>query len=188
MEDSSDDEEEGGGDEGGGEDDDWGPDDDALASSVHEVPIAEVGGETQEASEPRHSNRENRGVPPLRFIEAYLATAADEEVKQSPESVQEALQGPQREKWQQVMNSEMESLRENGVYELVDRPKGKKVVKSKWVLRVKTTCTRPDLAAAVSELSKFNQNPGVTHWEGVKRVLRYLSGIVGEGLMYKRGA
>ena len=36
------------------------------------------------------------------------------------------------------MNSEMASLRKNGVYELVDRPKGKKVVKSKWVFRVKT--------------------------------------------------
>ena len=32
----------------------------------------------------------------------------------------------------------MNSLKENGVYELVDRPKGEKVVKSKWVLRVKT--------------------------------------------------
>lgn len=32
----------------------------------------------------------------------------------------------------------MNSLRENGVYKLVDRPKGKKVVKSKWVMRVKT--------------------------------------------------
>ena len=31
----------------------------------------------------------------------------------------------------------MESLRVNGVYELVDRLAGKKVVKSKWVLRVK---------------------------------------------------
>ena len=42
--------------------------------------------------------------------------------------------------------------------------------------------------AAVSELSKFNQNPGIAHWEGVKRVLRYVSGTVGEGLLYKRGA
>ena len=74
----------------------------------------------------------------MRFIEAYLATAADEEVKQNPESVREALQGPHRKKWQQAMNNEMESLRENGVYELVDMPKGKKVVKSKWVLKVKT--------------------------------------------------
>ena len=30
------------------------------------------------------------------------------------------------------------SLRENGVYEIVDRPLGKKMVKSKWVFRVKT--------------------------------------------------
>ena len=47
---------------------------------------------------------------------------------------------------------------------------------------------RPDISAAVSELSKFSQNPGVPHWEGVKRVLRYVSGTVGEGLLYKRGA
>ena len=50
------------------------------------------------------------------------------------------------------------------------------------------TCTRPDLAECVSELSKFSQNPGAVHWEGVKRVLRYLSGTLGEGLLYKRGA
>ena len=37
-----------------------------------------------------------------------------------------------------AMESEMGSLRENGVYEIVDRPVGKKVVKSKWVFRVKT--------------------------------------------------
>ena len=36
------------------------------------------------------------------------------------------------------MDSEMASLRENGVYEVVDKPKDKKVVKSKWVFRVKT--------------------------------------------------
>ena len=50
------------------------------------------------------------------------------------------------------------------------------------------TCTRPDLSAAVSELSRFIQNPGAGHWEGVKRVLRYLSGTIGEGLLYERGA
>ena len=36
------------------------------------------------------------------------------------------------------MDSEVASLRDNGVYELVDKPKDKKVVKSKWVFRVKT--------------------------------------------------
>ena len=51
-----------------------------------------------------------------------------------------------------------------------------------------STCTRPDISVVVSELSKFSQNPGLSHWEGVKRVLRYVSGTVSEGLLYKRGA
>ena len=50
------------------------------------------------------------------------------------------------------------------------------------------TCTRPDLTVAVSALSKFSQNPGIAHWEGVKRMLRYVSGTVGDGILYKRGA
>ena len=54
-------------------------------------------------------------------------------MKQSPQSVQEALEGPHNEKWKMAMESEMGSLRENGVYEIVDRPTSKKVVKSKWV-------------------------------------------------------
>ena len=51
-----------------------------------------------------------------------------------------------------------------------------------------STCTRPDIAFAVSELSKFSQNPGAAHWEGVKRVLRYVSGTVSDGLLYQRKA
>lgn len=35
------------------------------------------------SSEPQHSNKERRGVPPLRFVEKYLA-AGVEKVKQIP--------------------------------------------------------------------------------------------------------
>ena len=74
----------------------------------------------------------------MRLIEQYLASVAEEEANQSPQSVQEALQGTHGDKWKGAMDSEMRSLKENGVFELVDRPEGEKVVKSKWVLRVKT--------------------------------------------------
>ena len=47
-----------------------------------------------------------------------------------------------------------------------------------------STCTRPDISMAVSELSKFSSNPGMEHWKGVKRVLRYLAGTIDYGLMY----
>ena len=49
------------------------------------------------------------------------------------------------------------------------------------------TCTRPDIAAAVSTLSRYNANPGMAHWEGVQHVLRYLKGTSGEGICYKGG-
>ena len=127
VEDSSDDEDDGEGP--GGEDDQWGPEDDAVEEQHVEQPVS---------TEPRQSNREKRGVPSLRFIEEYLAAAVEQEVKQSPQSVEEAVQGPHSEKWKKAMESEMDSLKENGVYEIVDRPAGKKVVKSKWVFRVKT--------------------------------------------------
>jgi hypothetical protein len=38
------------------------------------------------------------------------------------------------------------------------------------------TSTRPDIAFAVSILSQFMRNPGRTHWEAVKEVIRYLKG------------
>ena len=47
-----------------------------------------------------------------------------------------------------------------------------------------STATRPDIAAAVGTLSKFMSKPGKEHWEGIKRVLRYIKGTVNHGLIY----
>lgn len=102
------------------------------------VPVdVKVTKEAEEDNELRHSLRERRGVPPLRFTEMYLAGDTEEEVKQSPLLVEEALNSSQRDERQEAMDSES-SPKEKRVYELVDKPQGEKVVKSKWVLRVKT--------------------------------------------------
>jgi hypothetical protein len=47
--------------------------------------------------------------------------------------------------------------------------------------------TRPDLAAAVGMFSRFCQNPRKEHWEGVKRILRYIKGTRSHGLVFTRG-
>jgi hypothetical protein len=47
--------------------------------------------------------------------------------------------------------------------------------------------SRPDLAAAVNTLCRYNNNPGLKHWEAVKRLFRYIRGTVGEGILYRRG-
>jgi hypothetical protein len=44
--------------------------------------------------------------------------------------------------------------------------------------------TRPDLAFAVSTLSRFAQNPTKEHERGVDRVLRYLRGTTNHGITY----
>ncbi|KAG3012430.1 hypothetical protein PC121_g15203 [Phytophthora cactorum] len=48
------------------------------------------------------------------------------------------------------------------------------------------TCTRPDLAFAVGQLSRYVQCPTQQHIGAAKRVLRYLVGTKTQGIMYTR--
>ncbi|XP_074556441.1 uncharacterized protein LOC141812295 [Curcuma longa] len=46
--------------------------------------------------------------------------------------------------------------------------------------------TRPDIAFAVSMVSQFMHSPGEKHFEAVYRILRYLKGTPGRGLLFKK--
>lgn len=46
------------------------------------------------------------------------------------------------------------------------------------------TCTRPDLAQSVGYLSRFQSEPHELHWNGIKRVLRYLKSTLSLGITY----
>lgn len=46
--------------------------------------------------------------------------------------------------------------------------------------------SRPDIAYAVSVVSRFNNQPRACHWAAVKRIFRYLKGTVERKLVYKR--
>lgn len=45
-------------------------------------------------------------------------------------------------------------------------------------------CTRPDLASAVSLVSRFMAKPLKQHWLAVKWILRYIKGSLNVGLSY----
>jgi hypothetical protein len=47
-------------------------------------------------------------------------------------------------------------------------------------------CTRPDLAFVTGMLGRYQKNPGKSHWDGVKKALRYLQGTKGLMLTYKK--
>ncbi|CAH9112472.1 unnamed protein product [Cuscuta epithymum] len=48
--------------------------------------------------------------------------------------------------------------------------------------------TRPDISFAVNRLSQFMHAPTETHWQGVKRILRYLKGTLDHGLFLRRSS
>ncbi|GJT19276.1 hypothetical protein Tco_0877982 [Tanacetum coccineum] len=47
-------------------------------------------------------------------------------------------------------------------------------------------CTRPDLAHAVSVVSRYMHNPGKIHWEVVKCIIRYMKGTSNIGLSFEK--
>ncbi|CAI7856604.1 unnamed protein product [Closterium sp. NIES-53] len=53
-------------------------------------------------------------------------------------TVEEALSGPQKEEWSAAMDVEFNSLIENGTWELVELPEGRRPINSKWVFQVKS--------------------------------------------------
>uniref|UniRef100_A0A2N9J203 Integrase catalytic domain-containing protein n=1 Tax=Fagus sylvatica TaxID=28930 RepID=A0A2N9J203_FAGSY len=47
-------------------------------------------------------------------------------------------------------------------------------------------CTKPDLAHAVSTVSKYMANPGREHWNAVKWIFRYLKGTAKHEILFSR--
>ena len=84
--------------------------------------------DTSEEEEQQRRQRERH--PPNRYGEwAYIANAED------PVTAKMALSSPDAEKWKKAMESELDSLHKNDVWDLCELPQGKKAVGSKWVFK-----------------------------------------------------
>jgi hypothetical protein len=88
----------------------------------------------QDSTERRRSKRERR--PPDYYGE--WVTLAGCYIKE-PKTVKEALSSPDKIKWEESMN-ELESLKNNRTWDLVELPKDRKVVGSKWIFKIKKRC------------------------------------------------
>ena len=113
-----------------------------------------------------------------------------------PTTFKEASTSPKRDQWMEAMEKEMASLEANDVYDLVDLPKHRKAVGSKWVYKRKlkavgslqylSTMTRPDITFAVANVAKYCSEPMKEHWTAVKMIMRYLKGTHNFSLLYKK--
>ncbi|KAG8501429.1 hypothetical protein CXB51_003743 [Gossypium anomalum] len=88
-------------------------------------------------------NRTKREIKPLKkYVEADLVAyalnvAEDIDANQEPYNYSKAVSCEDSEKWMFAMQEEMESLHKNRTWDLVKLPKGKKVVRCKWVFKKK---------------------------------------------------
>eukprot|EP00253_Pinus_taeda_P010367 PITA_10367 len=82
----------------------------------------------------RRSTRIKR--PPRRYdyyVTSVAFTASDDE----PLCYQDAIEGSKSDKWKAAMKDEMMALSKNGTWDLVELPKGRKIVGCKWVFKLK---------------------------------------------------
>ena len=80
------------------------------------------------------------------------------------------------------LSKEMQPQTEEAKKEMAEVPYRKLV----GMLLHLANCTRPDIAAAVGILGKFNANPGIKHWKAGLEVVKYIKGTADYGVVYGR--
>ncbi|CAI7766227.1 unnamed protein product [Closterium sp. NIES-54] len=60
------------------------------------------------------------------------------EMPGEPATLKEALESSDAEEWKKAMESELKSIEENGTWELVELPKGRKAITSMWLFKIKS--------------------------------------------------
>jgi transposase InsO family protein len=116
----------------------------------------------------RRSGRERR--QPEHYGE--WLTIANDSLKE-PATVEEALASPEKIEWMSAMEKEMNSLYANEVYDLVELPKGRRVVGSKWVFKRKMNADGSvERYKARLVAQGFSQKPGLDYDETFSPVVR----------------
>ena len=169
----------------------------AESESEAEMPKgreAEEGSEEEEAEDPnsfqpRRSSRARRQPVRLAYEKLGIPTREAEQeedaeanhaccfhaVTTEPMSWQQAMEGKDSNLWKEAAESELESLKKNGTYNVVELPKGKKALKNKWVFKVKTRVDGSLKYKARLVIKGFLQKEGVDYSETFAPVVKYKS-------------
>src|SRR5882762_8478461 len=96
----------------------------------------------------RSSSRTGRGQT-TRYVDYVRSDTLDDDgnldttflgavlLPEEPATYREAIASPASTKWEEAMINKMESLKHNGIWEIMNLPPGHKVVQCKWVYRLK---------------------------------------------------
>ncbi|CAI7902683.1 unnamed protein product [Closterium sp. NIES-54] len=74
----------------------------------------------------------------IEYEEFAFAFFSPVEMPGEPATLKEALESSDAEEWKKAMESELKSIEENGTWELVELPEGRKAITSKWLFKIKS--------------------------------------------------
>lgn len=108
-------------------------------------------------------------------VEYGLAVETADEYGPDP-TIEEAKSSPEWPRWREAIQLELDSLKANETWDLVERPMGTNVVSSKWVLRVKRDEEGMPVEYKARLVARgFSQVHGVDYYETFAPVVRLSS-------------
>ncbi|CAI7894873.1 unnamed protein product [Closterium sp. NIES-53] len=72
------------------------------------------------------------------YEECAFAFFSPVEIPGEPATLKEAFESSDAREWKKAMDSELKSIEENGTWELVELPEGRKEITSKWLFKIKS--------------------------------------------------
>ena len=112
-------------------------------------------------------------IPALPRDDAHYAFRAEAELG-VPATYQEAMQGSEKEQWEEAIQSEMDSLLQNGTWELEKLPAGRRAIGNKWVFALKRDKAGNITRYKARLVAKgYSQIQGVDYTETFSPVARY---------------
>ncbi|RVW42708.1 Retrovirus-related Pol polyprotein from transposon TNT 1-94 [Vitis vinifera] len=169
---------------------------------------------TQEPQEPqvqvplRRSTRERRSTISDEYVVYLQEHEFDMGLEDDPISVSQVKQSSNSKKWIEAMKDEMKSMKDNGVWDLVELPEGVKLIGflrpsgiqkatllegygevSLCLSNMKShVCTSLYTSGYCWNVGRYLSNPGMDHWKNAKRVMRYLQRTKDYMLTYRRSS
>ena len=133
-----------------------------------------------EPNELRRSERSRR--PPVRYgLDEYASPSAQHLALKAyqlaePQSMEEALASGLSKEWKQAADAEYKSFMDNQTWDLVELPKGRETIGSKWVFKVKHDCDgKVERLKARLVAKGYAQQHGIDYDETFSPVVKFSS-------------